>query len=919
MSGLSVRRSLTSDAKVLSGLIDRVGEILMSRYGRKDLPQILESSVLSLTVLYNDIPVAIANFSYPPQNVQHSYRKLMLIFYASETQHTNEAARLILRTAFESQPRIDTILTKHSPTTLLESALIPFFTEDKEYFICSREKVVPSLVIRSARVEDFDDLMPLFESEAPDLIQQYGKFFVVNLIKSIDVKCLVAEGKDGLAVGFVALEPNFDASDHRSTYDLSPFQELFTEPGIAFRIRIFFIADEYQIHARDFMRPIFSLMRESDYCLVFIPTNSPPFALAPYFIQVPSTDPIKDRFILYLCHRDSVVDIPLTVRQFVSNDYRLLEDFLGKLKEKNEILEKCNDKPELVYELFVHEIIVGFCVFDEPKPIDHQHWDIEEYVDTKYCSKHCQLRYYSISPIFQKYFDYFLVRCMELIGIEAIYILHQKGHLDDILGMLFLSIERRQGPTSSKFDKHYEQKESMHLFPLKYSMQHKYNIHTSIVIVGSTEGVSSFIYKLISVPYLYFSSIKVVCTGGNERVWVNTASSAEYQPDWLQHLHLLNAVEFLEADLAEIERDESQIILNDGTIVCYDYLILLTAKEGEIADMWMAKNFVESTPPPVSVVGDSLVAYYILSHYPGCAHIVHNPRFKLEGTLATKIPNSTVAFCDFKEVPPVLLGILERSSLVYDGGIVIDELFRTNDPKIFATGPITMFSRLYRVKNDDTIISQTEYGNEIGNVILKFVDPLIKFEEPPLIVGSDDIKNLVKIKGPNSVPKFSKKRAELYQLPNNRIFYRNGYPSAKLRCLETSKQGQAIRFFIDGAGFIQAFEYLGEADGCIYNWIKLIGYPAVLLNNMVERYDKKMISDFKEFFNEKWCSAILHDRFRKFFNALHEKLMKSGDVTSPEVQNQIRTELMQFLVENSDLLPDYYTSEDQLPPLDDDD
>ena len=87
---------------------------------------------------------------------------------------------------------------------------------------------------------------------------------------------------------------------------------------------------------------------------------------------------------------------------------------------------------------------------------------------------------------------------------------------------------------------------------------------------------------------------------------------------------------------------------------------------------------------------------------------------------------------------------------------------------------------------------------------------------------------------------------------------------------------------------------------------------------MIERYDKKMIVDFAEFFQEPWCAAILHDRFRKFFDNLLEELLRLPDPNSPEAHNQIRQALMSFLIENDDLLPDYYTSESQLPPLDDD-
>lgn len=43
--------------------------------------------------------------------------------------------------------------------------------------------------------------------------------------------------------------------------------------------------------------------------------------------------------------------------------------------------------------------------------------------------------------------------------------------------------------------------------------------------------------------------------------------------------------------------------------------------------------------------------------------------------------------------------------------------------------------------------------------------------------------------------------------------------------------------------------------------------------------------------------------------------MEATEIDTPEVHNQIREALMQFLIENDDLLPNYFTSEDQIPPL----
>ena len=115
---------------------------------------------------------------------------------------------------------------------------------------------------------------------------------------------------------------------------------------------------------------------------------------------------------------------------------------------------------------------------------------------------------------------------MELLDVHAIYYMYNSTErLSDLIGTTFLAIERRQGPAPPELTKHLERLESMHLFARKHALQPKFEINTSIVVVGSTEAVASFIYKLISVPYLHFSAIHVVCTGGAERIWVNTASS----------------------------------------------------------------------------------------------------------------------------------------------------------------------------------------------------------------------------------------------------------------------------------------------------------------------------------------------------------------------------------------------------------
>lgn len=111
-------------------------------------------------------------------------------------QEDDQIGDLIIRTLFEQQPTIDLVLTALQPTSPIEPCLRTKFIEEGEWASANREAFVPSLVIREARTEDYDDLMPLFERDAPDLIQEYGKFFVSDLIKNNRTRCLVAERND---------------------------------------------------------------------------------------------------------------------------------------------------------------------------------------------------------------------------------------------------------------------------------------------------------------------------------------------------------------------------------------------------------------------------------------------------------------------------------------------------------------------------------------------------------------------------------------------------------------------------------------------------------------------------------------------------------------------------------------------------
>lgn len=62
--------------------------------------------------------------------------------------------------------------------------------------------------------------------------------------------------------------------------------------------------------------------------------------------------------------------------------------------------------------------------------------------------------------------------------------------------------------------------------------------------------------------------------------------------------------------------------------------------------------------------------------------------------------------------------VINKAGIVFDGEIVIDTKFRTNDPHIFACGTVTKYPRRYYADNySPKYYNQSEIGRKLGNQI----------------------------------------------------------------------------------------------------------------------------------------------------------------------------------------------------------
>lgn len=79
--------------------------------------------------------------------------------------------------------------------------------------------------------------------------------------------------------------------------------------------------------------------------------------------------------------------------------------------------------------------------------------------------------------------------------------------------------------------------------------------------------------------------------------------------------------------------------------------------------------------------------------------------------------------CRPPEASRVIFLTLNSSSLVYDGGVVVDGSFRTNDPRIYAAGSIARLSRRVGAGVAFRHYNSAEVGAALGACVARALSP----------------------------------------------------------------------------------------------------------------------------------------------------------------------------------------------------
>ncbi|XP_074173436.1 cilia- and flagella-associated protein 61 isoform X3 [Rhinolophus sinicus] len=251
------RRTESQDIYCIKNLIRKFTQKL---FGKLNIIYLLEKANLAIT-LCNDKEEIMAQatfLDYPNWNVAEQDKwvsvfqeldsdipctplnTLFMHLFVAVNEYSVGCCKEIIRTVFKAVPELHFIFLIVPSYISLGSTLITVFDlvgnitsltydEDFAVHVCHRHNHYPQLHIRKARVEDHDDLMPIFMHHNTILKATYGDYFLAELIEAQDEEnhAVVCE-VEAVAVGFMSVCSRVNMQLLHECFDLGPFHGLCT-------------------------------------------------------------------------------------------------------------------------------------------------------------------------------------------------------------------------------------------------------------------------------------------------------------------------------------------------------------------------------------------------------------------------------------------------------------------------------------------------------------------------------------------------------------------------------------------------------------------------------------------------------------------------------------------------------------------
>ncbi|XP_039181802.1 cilia- and flagella-associated protein 61 isoform X2 [Crotalus tigris] len=284
---------------------------------------------------------------------------------------------------------------------------------------------------------------------------------------------------------------------------------------------------------------------------------------------------------------------------------------------------------------------------------------------------------------------------------------------------------------------------------------------------------------------------------------------------------------------------------------------------------------------------DSLLAQWNDGDHPDpitCASFTTNTKpFKLQCSAFFNFTKRKVDYETFKAV--------NDACLVYDGRLVIDTNFHTNDVSIRAAGPLTKFSNIYYANEwTHSNFSSKEIGFQLAATMLNLFDPTLE----PIFEPPEDLDKLI--------PMYKGCKIQGGVLPGKYHYvhiFKPGIP-ARLDVQESQPnygmaittgdaiKGTYFRIHVNQYSIIETITCFSKKSIPVSNYICLFGHHERLLNNLCSRWREGLISNLYSCFKEPWALAIYQDRFNDLKKELRQILVSAQEEDTPSMQELVR-------------------------------
>ncbi|XP_078086620.1 cilia- and flagella-associated protein 61 [Mustelus asterias] len=419
---IKVRRSESQDAPHIMELFS---PSTTAMFGRINVIYLLERANLSVTVETekNEVIAHAAFLDYP--NVEaieqndwepwlHTYgpsskctplNTLFMHLLVAKPEVAAGCAKEIVRSVFKVIRELHFIILAVRKKVALDPAVSVLFAPMPQYkkvdgvpysaFICYRKDYVPVLHIRKARIEDHDDVTPIFNEQTDTLRYIYGEYYLAELIEAQDETTHAAVCEvNNTAVGFISVCSEVNVDLLNECFDLRPFHGLRKTPdantaaqqpeskstspsGLKddtggkrdasynvenaklpdgedqttkekisskdsdfsnyFCIQLFCIDEKYESRSQDFLPFIFNLYPEKDFCVITVPHLIPEFPLLKDFTRVVPYSKTTLSHELYVTHRKGLLK-SFVVRLATKHDTHGIERLVKTLNLHQSIL-----------------------------------------------------------------------------------------------------------------------------------------------------------------------------------------------------------------------------------------------------------------------------------------------------------------------------------------------------------------------------------------------------------------------------------------------------------------------------------------------------------------------------------------------------------------------------------------------------